>query len=185
MGDATRLLAGLVVCWAPRVPRLLPGMVGTVGAGMAANPTAQLTSATGAGSWAACRVKAAAMRCSRPVRADWRRCWRHGSGCCQCCRERWQTPVQPAHATANGRADQPGAATRRDGLQPSARACPPISARADAGRLTRRAGVGPAAVRRPAEFQIIGATPTRGMVTQDPVRITGNEPCQDGGQCWG
>ena len=30
----------------------------------------------------------------------------------------------------------------------------------------------PAAVRRLAEFQIIGATPTRGMVTQDPVRIT-------------
>lgn len=30
----------------------------------------------------------------------------------------------------------------------------------------------PAAVRRLAEFQTIGATPTRGMVTQDPVRIT-------------
>lgn len=30
----------------------------------------------------------------------------------------------------------------------------------------------PTAVRRLAEFQTIGATPTRGMVTQDPVRIT-------------
>jgi len=30
----------------------------------------------------------------------------------------------------------------------------------------------PAAVRRLAEFHAIGATPTRGMVTQDPVRIT-------------
>ena len=69
MGDATRLLAGTGgVLGASRAMAQLPGMVGTVGAGMAANPTAQLTSATGAGSWAVCRVKAAAMRCSRPVR---------------------------------------------------------------------------------------------------------------------
>ena len=57
-----------VVCSAPACHGAATGHGGYGGAGMAANPTAQLTSATGAGSWAACRVKAAAMRCSRPVR---------------------------------------------------------------------------------------------------------------------
>ena len=50
VGDATRLLAGTGgMLGASRAIAQLPGMVGTVGAGMAANPTAQLTSATGAG----------------------------------------------------------------------------------------------------------------------------------------
>lgn len=174
VGDATRLLAGTGgVLGASRAMAQLPGMVGTVGAGMAANPTAQLTSATGAGTMGGLS--------------------REGGG----------SDLQQAGAALIGGVAGglvPGAAgsavnagkrllnrltpqqmdvqisqvLQRAGMDYSQ-----VPERARQSLRTQmqdalRAGqeLDPAAVRRLAEFQTIGATPTRGMVTQDPVRIT-------------
>jgi hypothetical protein len=151
----------------------LPGMVGTVGAGMAANPTAQLTSATGAGTMGGLS--------------------REGGG----------SDLQQAGAALIGGVAGglvPGAAGSAvnagkrllnrltpqqmdvqisNVLQRAGMDYSQVPERARQSLRTQmqdalRAGqeLDPAAVRRLAEFQSIGATPTRGMVTQDPVRIT-------------
>lgn len=174
VGDATRLLAGTGgTLGAAQGLAKLPGMVGTVGAGMAANPTAQLTSATGAGVMGGLS--------------------REGGG-----NEMQQAGAALIGGFAGGLV--PGAAgsavnagkrllnrltpqqmdvqisqvLQRAGMDYSQ-----VPERARQSLRTQmqdalRAGqeLDPAAVRRLAEFQTIGATPTRGMVTQDPVRIT-------------
>ncbi len=174
VGDATRLLAGTGgMLGASRAMAQLPGMVGTVGAGMAANPTAQLTSATGAGTMGGLS--------------------REGGGS-----EMQQAGAALIGGIAGGLV--PGAAgsavnagkrllnrltpqqmdvqisqvLQRAGMdysQVPERARQSLRAQMqDALRAGQE--LDPAAVRRLAEFQSIGATPTRGMVTQDPVRIT-------------
>ena len=174
VGDATRLLAGTGgMLGASRAMAQLPGMVGTVGAGMAANPTAQLTSATGAGVMGGLS--------------------REGGG-----NEMQQAGAALIGGVAGGLV--PGAAgsavnagkrllnrltpqqmdvqisqvLQRAGMdysQVPERARQSLRAQMqDALRAGQE--LDPAAVRRLAEFQTIGATPTRGMVTQDPVRIT-------------
>ncbi|HNI76293.1 MAG TPA: hypothetical protein PK363_07000 [Giesbergeria sp.] len=174
VGDATRLLAGTGgVLGASRAIAQLPGMVGTVGAGMAANPTAQLTSATGAGVMGGLS--------------------REGGG-----NEMQQAGAALIGGVAGGMV--PGAANAAvnagkrlfNRLTPQQmdvqisnvlqRAGMDYSQVPERARQSLRAQMqdalragqelDPAAVRRLAEFQTIGATPTRGMVTQDPVRIT-------------
>jgi len=174
VGDATRLLAGTGgVLGASRAMAQLPGMVGTVGAGMAANPTAQLTSATGAGVMGGLS--------------------REGGG-----NEMQQAGAALIGGVAGGMV--PGAANAAVNagkrlfnrltpqqmdvqisqvLQRAGMDYSQVPERARQSLRTQmqdalRAGqeLDPAAVRRLAEFHAIGATPTRGMVTQDPVRIT-------------
>ena len=174
VGDATRLLAGTGgVLGASRAAAQLPGMVGSVGAGMAANPTAQMTGAVGAGTMGGLS--------------------REGGG-----NEMQQAGAALIGGVAGGMV--PGAANaavnagkrlfnqltpqqmdvqisnvlQRAGMDYSQ---VPERARQSLRNQMQdalRAGqeLDPAAVRRLAEFQTIGATPTRGMVTQDPVRIT-------------
>ena len=174
VGDATRLLAGTGgVLGASRAVAQLPGMVGTVGAGMAANPTAQLTGAVGAGAMGGLS--------------------REGGG-----NEMQQAGAALIGGVAGGMV--PGAANAAvnagkrlfnqltpqqmdvqisNVLQRAGMDYSQVPERARQSLRTQmqdalRAGqeLDPAAVRRLAEFQTIGATPTRGMVTQDPVRIT-------------
>lgn len=174
VGDATRLLAGTGgMLGASRAVSQLPGMVGTVGAGMAANPTAQLTSAVGAGTMGGLS--------------------REGGG-----NEMQQAGAALIGGFAGGMV--PGAANAAvnagkrlfNQLTPQQmdvqisnvlqRAGMDYSQVPERARQSLRAQMqdalragqelDPAAVRRLAEFQTIGATPTRGMVTQDPVRIT-------------
>lgn len=174
VGDATRLLAGTGgVLGASRAAAQLPGMVGSVGAGMAANPTAQMTGAVGAGTMGGLS--------------------REGGG-----NEMQQAGAALIGGVAGGMV--PGAANaavnagkrlfnqltpqqmdvqisnvlQRAGMDYSQ---VPERARQSLRNQMQdalRAGqeLDPAAVRRLAELQTIGATPTRGMVTQDPVRIT-------------
>ena len=174
VGDATRLLAGTGgMLGASRAMAQLPGMLGTVGAGMSANPTAQLTSATGAGVMGGLS--------------------REGGG-----NEMQQAGAALIGGVAGGMV--PGAANAAvnagkrlfnrltpqqmdvqisNVLQRAGMDYSQVPERARQSLRTQmqdalRAGqeLDPAAVRRLAEFQTIGATPTRGMVTQDPVRIT-------------
>lgn len=174
VGDASRLVAGSSGMLAgARALSQLPGMVGTVGAGMAANPTAQLTGATGAGVMGGLS--------------------REGGG-----NELQQAGAALIGGVAGGMV--PGAANavvnagkrmfnqltpaqmdvqisnvlQRAGMdysQVPERARQSLRAQMqDALRAGQE--LDPAAARRLAEFQTVGATPTRGMVTQDPVRIT-------------
>jgi len=174
VGDATRLLAGTGgMLGASRGLAQLPGMLGTVGAGMSANPTAQLTSATGAGTMGGLS--------------------REGGGS-----ELQQAGAALIGGVAGGMVPGAANATVNAGKRLFNRLTPQqmdvqissvlqragmdysqVPERARQSLRTQmqdalRAGqeLDPAAVRRLAEFQTIGATPTRGMVTQDPVRIT-------------
>jgi hypothetical protein len=174
VGDATRLLAGTGgMLGASRAAAQLPGMVGTVGAGMAANPTAQLTSATGAGVMGGLS--------------------REGGG-----NELQQAGAAVIGGVAGGLVPGAANAVANAGKRAFNRLTPqqmdvqisnvlqragmdysqvPERARQSLRAQMQdalRAGqeLDPAAVRRLAEFQAVGATPTRGMVTQDPVRIT-------------
>lgn len=174
VGDATRLLAGTGgMLGASRAIAQLPGMVGTVGAGMAANPTAQLTSATGAGVMGGLS--------------------REGGGS-----ELQQAGAALIGGVAGGMV--PGAANAAvNAGKRLVNRLTPQQMDVQISQVLQRAGMDysqvpervrqslrtqmqdalragqeldPAAVRRLAEFHTIGATPTRGMVTQDPVRIT-------------
>lgn len=174
VGDATRLLAGTGgVLGASRAVAQLPGMVGTVGAGMAANPTAQMTGAVGAGTMGGLS--------------------REGGG-----NEMQQAGAALIGGVAGGMVPGVANAAVNTGkrlfnqltpqqmdvqisnvLQRAGMDYSQVPERARQSLRTQmqdalRAGqeLDPAAVRRLAEFQTIGATPTRGMVTQDPVRIT-------------
>lgn len=174
VGDATRLLAGTGgMLGASRAVAQLPGMVGTVGAGMAANPTAQLTGAVGAGTMGGLS--------------------REGGG-----NEMQQAGAALIGGFAGGMV--PGAANaavnagkrlfnqltpqqmdvqisnvlQRAGMDYSQ---VPVQARQSLRNQMQdalRAGqeLDPEAVRRLAEFQSIGVTPTRGTVSLRPADIT-------------
>ncbi len=174
VGDATRLLAGTGgILGASRAAARLPGMVGTVGAGMAANPTAQLTSSVGAGTMGGLS--------------------REGGG-----NELQQAGAALIGGVAGGLVPGVANAAANAGKR-MLNQLTPQQMDVQISNVLQRAGMDysqvperarqslrvqmqdalragqeldPAAVRRLAEFQTIGATPTRGMVTQDPVRIT-------------
>lgn len=175
VGDAARLVAGSggLIGAAGHVAKL-PGMAGTVGAGLAANPVQQLSSAAGAGVMGGLS--------------------REGGG----------TELQQAGSALIGGVVggmAPGAANAaltagrklmNAGMTPQAMDIQISSAlqragmdysqvperarqamRAEmAGALKAGRELDPEAVRRLAEFRTLGVTPTRGMVTQDPVQIT-------------
>lgn len=175
VGDATRLVAGSggLIGSAGQMAKL-PGMAGTVGAGLAANPVQQLSSAAGAGVMGGLS--------------------REGGG----------TELQQAGSALIGGVVggmAPGAANAaltagrkllNAGMTPQAMDIQISSAlqragmdysqvperarqamRAEmAGALKAGRELDPEAVRRLAEFRTLGVTPTRGMVTQDPVQIT-------------
>lgn len=174
VGDATRLVAGTGgVLGASRAMAQLPGMVGTVGAGMAANPTAQLTSATGAGVMGGLS--------------------REGGG-----NEMQQAGAALIGGVAGGMV--PGAANAAVNagkrlfnrltpqqmdvqisqvLQRAGMDYSQVPERARQSLRTQmqdalRAGqeLDPEAVRRMAEFQSIGVTPTRGTVSLRPADVT-------------
>lgn len=175
VGDATRLLAGTGgMLGASRAMAQLPGMVGTVGTGMAANPTAQLTSATGAGTMGGLS--------------------REGGGS-----ELQQAGAALIGGVAGGMVPGAANAVANAGRRLMNAGMTPQQMDVQISQVLQRAGMDysqvperarqslraqmqdalragqeldPAAVRRLAEFHAIGATPTRGMVTQDPVRIT-------------
>lgn len=175
VGDATRLVAGSggLIGSAGQMAKL-PGMAGAVGAGLAANPVQQLSSAAGAGVMGGLS--------------------REGGG----------TELQQAGSAliggvvggmAPGAANAAMTAGRKllnAGMTPQAmdiqisgalqRAGMDYSQVPERARQAMRAEMAsalkagreldPEAVRRLAEFRTLGVTPTRGMVTQDPVQIT-------------
>lgn len=174
VGDATRLLAGTGgMLGASRAAAKLPGMIGTVGAGMAANPTAQLTSATGAGTLGGISREGGGSELQQA-----------GSALIGGVAGGMVPGVANAAATAGRRLLNQLTPQQMDVqisnvLQRAGMDYSQVPERARQSLRTQmqdalRAGqeLEPTAVRRLAEFQTIGATPTRGMVTQDPVRIT-------------
>jgi hypothetical protein len=174
VGDATRLLAGAgVMSVASRAAAKLPGMIGTVGAGMAANPTAQLTSATGAGTLGGVSREGGGTELQQA-----------GAALIGGVAGGLVPGVANAAATAGRRLLNQMTPQQMDVqisnvLQRAGMDYSQVPERARQSLRSQmqdalRAGqeLDPTAVRRLAEFQTIGATPTRGMVTQDPVRIT-------------
>lgn len=174
VGDTTRLLAGTGgMLGASRAAAQLPGMIGTVGAGMAANPMAQLTGAVGAGGMGGLS--------------------REGGGS-----ELQQAGAGLIGGVVGGMAPSAANAAVNAGKR-LFNQLTPQQMDVQISNVLQRAGMDysqvpertrqslraemqnalragqemdPAAVRRLAEIQAVGVTPTRGMVTQDPVLIT-------------
>lgn len=174
VGDATRLLAGTGgMLGASRAAAQLPGMVGAVGQGMAASPVAQMTSATGAGVMGGLSREGGGSELQQAA-----------SGLVGGVAGGLVPGMVNAVANAGKRLLNQLTPQQMD-LQISS-----VLGRAgmDYGQFPERARqslraqmqdalrtgqeLDPAAVRRLAEFSAVGATPTRGMVTQDPVQIT-------------
>lgn len=174
VGDATRLLAGTGgVLGASRAAARLPGMVGTVGTGMAANPTAQLTSATGAGTMGGLSREGGGSELQQAGAAL------IGGVAGGLVPGAAGSAVNAGKRLLNRLTPQQMDVQISQVLQRAGMDYSQVPERARQSLRTQmqdalRAGqeLDPAAVRRLAEFQTIGATPTRGMVTQDPVRIT-------------
>lgn len=175
IGDATRLVAGAGgLGGAAQAGARLPGVVGNIMTGLAANPTQQLTSAAGAGlaggasreaggdAWtqagasmlggiaggmapgAVDSVVSAAKRLVAPKLTP------------------QQLDVQLSTVLGKAGADYSQLpanvkASLRDELASSLQAGKELD---------------PAAVSRLADFKMVGATPTRGMISQNPVQIT-------------
>lgn len=174
VGDATRLLAGTGgMLGASRAIAQLPGMVGTVGAGMAANPTAQLTSATGAGVMGGLSREGGGSELQQAGAAL------IGGVAGSMVPGAANAAVNAGKRLFNRLTPQQMDVQISQVLQRAGMDYSQVPERVRQSLRTQmqdalRAGqeLDPAAVRRLAEFQTIGATPTRGMVTQDPVRIT-------------
>lgn len=174
VGDATRLLAGTGgMLGASRAIAQLPGMVGTVGAGMAANPTAQLTSATGAGVMGGLSREGGGSELQQAGAAL------IGGVAGSMFPGAANAAVNTGKRLFNRLTPQQMDVQISQVLQRAGMDYSQVPERVRQSLRTQmqdalRAGqeLDPAAVRRLAEFHTIGATPTRGMVTQDPVRIT-------------
>lgn len=175
IGDATRLVAGAGgMGGAAQLGAKLPGMAGTVLSGLAANPAGQLSSAAGAGLVGGSSREAGG---SAGV----------------------QAAASLLGGVAGGLA--PSAASAVGGLirRPLTPTMSPQQLDVQISTIMERAGadyskvpeqarralrtelqsalqagkeVDPQAVKRLADFAAVGATPTRGMVTQNPVQIT-------------
>lgn len=175
VGDATRLVAGTGgMLGAARGLAQLPGMAGVVGTGMAANPTAQLTSATGAGAMGGLSREGGGNELQQA-----------GAALVGGVAGGLVPGVANAAANAGKRLMNAGMTPQQMDIQISRvleQAGADYSKVPERVRQALRAEVAdalktgkqldPAAVRRLADFQQIGVTPTRGMVTQDPVLIT-------------
>ena len=175
IGDASRLVAGAgALGGASRLGAEIPGMVGTVMTGLAANPVQQLSSAAGAGLAGGASREAGG--------GPWQQAGAAllggvGAGMLP-------GAVQPLIGAAR-RALTPAMTPQQMDVQLSTimqRAGTDYSQLPEAVRRSLRAEMSdalrsgreldPAAVSRLADFRAVGATPTRGMISQNPVQIT-------------
>lgn len=175
IGDATRLMAGAGAgAKLAQMGAQLPGMAGEVLSSLAANPTQQITSAGGAGLGAGA---------SREAGGD----------------AKGQLISSVVGGVAGGMAPTAIQSVVNAGKNILTRAASPQQIDLKISAILQNAGVDysqipeqakqamrrdmqsalnagkeldPAAVARLADFRTVGATPTRGMVSQDPVQIT-------------
>lgn len=175
VGDATRLVAGSggLIGSAGQMAKL-PGMAGTVGAGLAANPVQQLSSAAGAGVMGGLsregggnEIQQAGSALIGGVVGGM------APGAANAALTAGRK-LMNAGMTPQAMDIQISGALQRAGMdysQVPERARQAMRAEM-AGALKAGRELDPEAVRRLAEFRTLGVTPTRGMVTQDPVQIT-------------
>lgn len=175
IGDATRLVAGAGGMGAAAgAASALPGMTGKLMAGLAANPTQQLTSAAGAG---------LAGGASREAGGN---AWLQGgasllggiggglapgaaSSLYNAGRNLITPAMNPAQMDVQLTSVLGKAGANYSQLPENVRR----ALRAELGSsLQAGKDLDPAAVARLADFKAVGATPTRGMVSQNPVQIT-------------
>jgi hypothetical protein len=174
VGDATRLVAGAGgMGGAARLAGAAPGAVGEAGRFLSSNMGAQLTSAAGAGLSGGASREAGGSPVMQGLASL-------GGGVAG-----GLAPGVAQSAVNSGRSFinsfrpqqldvQVQAAMQRAGVD-WAHLPPRVqqALRADlADALNAGRELDPAAVRRLADFRLVGATPTRGMVSQDPVQIT-------------
>lgn len=175
VGGATRMLAGGGgVLGAARGAAQLPGMVGVVGQGMSAAPLQQLTGAVGAGGASELSREAGGSPGTQVAAALLGGAL--GSfvpGVGQAVVQRARTAMAPA-PTAQALDAQINLTLQRAGMDPTditdtmRRS---LRAEVETAYRTGRE-VDPDALRRLADFRATGLTPTRGMISQDPVQIT-------------
>jgi hypothetical protein len=175
IGDATRLVAGAGgMGGAAQVGARLPGMVGNVMTGLAANPTQQLTSAAGAGLAGGASREAGGnplMQAGASLVGGVAGGLAPGIG--QSLVDLTKRAAAPTLtpqqldvqlSTVLGRAG-----TDYSKLPANVQA----SLRAElADSLQAGKQLDPQSVSRLADFKTVGATPTRGMISQNPVQIT-------------
>lgn len=174
IGDATRMVAGAGgLGGAASAARALPGMAGQAASFLSANMPAQLTSAAGAGlAGGASReaggsplLQAGASLLGGVVGGAVPGAINSAAGAVRSALNR----PSPQQIDQQISVILQGQGVDYSGLPAAARA----SLRQDlATALQAGQELNPEAVRRLADFRMVGATPTRGMVTQNPVQIT-------------
>lgn len=175
IGDATRLGFGAGGMGAAAgAGAALPGMVGKVMTGLAANPTQQLTSAAGAGLAGGASREAggnAWLQAGASLLGGVGAGLLPGiAGAATTAAKNLVTPsMTPAQMDIQLSSIMGRAGSDYSQLPENVRR----SLRAELqGSLQAGKEIDPQAVRRLADFQSVGATPTRGMVSQNPVQIT-------------
>jgi hypothetical protein len=174
VGDATRLVAGAGgMGGAARLAGAAPGAIGEAGRFLSSNMGAQLTSAAGAGLSGGASREAGGGQVMQGLAAL-------GGGVAGgLAPGAAQSAVNAGRGFVNSFRPQQldvqvQAAMQRAGVD-WAQLPPRVqqALRQDlADALNAGRELDPAAVRRLADFRLVGATPTRGMVSQDPVQIT-------------
>lgn len=175
IGDAARLMAGAGgLGGAAAAGSRLPGMAGTLLAGMAANPTAQVSSAAGAGLAGGASREAGGgpiMQAGASLIGSLFGGVAPGIGQSVLnVAKRATTPTltpQQLDVQLSSVLERAGADYSQvpENIRRSLRA--ELASSLQAGKE-----LDPQAVRRLADFRAVGATPTRGMVSQNPVQIT-------------
>lgn len=175
VGDAARLVAGSGgVMGAAGAASRLPGMAGVVGTGLAANPAQQLSGAAGAGLAGGLSREGGgseAVQTGAALLGGLAGSAVPGAVQSAASLGRRMVGSNMAPAAIDSQISMLLERTGMDYSQVPERARQALRAELS-GALQAGREVDPAAVRRLAEFQTIGATPTRGMVSQDPVQIT-------------
>ena len=182
VGDAARLVAGAGgMLGASQQVAKLPGLVGQAGAALAANPTAQLTSSGGAGLLGGASREAGGN--------EWQQA---GAALAGGVAGGLVPGVANSAANMGKRAINAGKQFLNAGMTPAqmdvqieqvlSRGGVDYSKVPERVRQSLRKELGdslqlgreldPTATARLAEFRQLGVTPTRGMITQDPVQIT-------------
>lgn len=172
VGDAARTLAGsAATIGAGSLGSALPGITGTVMSGIAANPAQQLSGAVGAGMAGGASREAGGndlMQLGAGLLGGVAGSMAPGAVNAVASR------VQGMRLSPQDIDLRIGAALGRSGVDYSQ--LPQHvrnQMRAELADAIRAGGeLDPAAVARLADFRLVGATPTRGMVTQNPVQIT-------------
>jgi hypothetical protein len=175
IGDASRLVAGAGgLAGTARLASSLPGAAGTVMEGLAANPTAQLTSAAGAGlAGGASREAGGSPLAQGGAALIGGVAGGLAPGGVQTLVDAGRRMLAPK-LTPQQMDVQLTSVLERAGADYSQL---PMNVRNNlrkelASSLQAGKELDPAAVSRMADFMRIGATPTRGMVSQNPVQIT-------------